>query len=973
MKQYLYISLVLFFILVQTAKSQDLTQKIVPPTPEAAALARYGEIPVDYSTGIPKIEIPIYTIESGGLQLPISISYHASGIKANDVSTTVGLGWVLNAGGVIARTIIGGGDQSSDKFYKSAAEISAAIQNTTTHYGKVQLAYDLDNHIKRIYDTQSDRYSYNFNGHTGIFRYNFLLDSDPLCIPYEPIKIKKVPDPNHWMPFNYEIIDENGILYSFKNKDKSNPTTSEANCSWFLSEIISSNQLESIKFHYRQGDDFTTTNSTSRVEFGCNDNGNTCSINNTANYTRDNGYLHHTTILLDSIVSSTTVVIFEYANSDLDIKRSYRLKKIQIIAKSGRNILKEVVLNHSSFGLGEAKRLRLDGLNFYGTNVLKSEKYSFKYNSIELPPYEAYHDYWGYYNGHGSMPDYQYDKVAKLIPLEYLRDYPINVPLSTAVLYGGDRNPNPHHMQACMLTEIGYPTGGKTVFQFESNRTSSNIYDYINTNNGVVGGLRVKSITSYNDMSTVAWTKSYEYSDGDVYFFNGINNYVYQKMYSYNYLLYNEVMGMEVYKENWENPFLIFISSPLYSNTTSGGVPVIYSKVTEYMGDKISNIGKTEYSYEWDRPMVYEDVPLYWTQFHFDRGNGLPRLKEKNDYKYEGGLYKKVHSTSNSYVYYKSNLLHTGINIYHQKNWVPLGDNLEMYPIMPYNSEYIDEYLSDFIFSDTKAYEDVPMLDSSQETIYFEDNQIASFTTCYYNIYTLPSMKKNKSSDNRELITSYKYPHDFSSSSTIYNSMVQKNIISPVIEETKTTGQAIELLKTNYFNPSGNIYVPQTVQQTIGTTTTTKLTYNSYDDKGNVTQYTGSDGVVTTILWGYNKTYPVAKVVSGSPFTISETIRTNINNRVYCGTDIKSEVDGDITFLSQQLSDYIGNNTYQVALYTYKPLVGMTSETNANGNTSSGAAGITNYYSYDSFGRLSEVRDDEGNLLKKHSYNYANQ
>ena len=42
--------------------SDDLLKSVVHPSPQAAAYARYGEYPVDYSTGVPKIEIPLYTL-----------------------------------------------------------------------------------------------------------------------------------------------------------------------------------------------------------------------------------------------------------------------------------------------------------------------------------------------------------------------------------------------------------------------------------------------------------------------------------------------------------------------------------------------------------------------------------------------------------------------------------------------------------------------------------------------------------------------------------------------------------------------------------------------------------------------------------------------------------------------------------------------------------------------------------------------
>ena len=77
------------------------TPKIVPPSPDAAALGKYGEIPVDKSTGIPDISVPLYEIKTPRFNLPISLSYHASGIKVDEISSWVGCGWVVNAGGVI--------------------------------------------------------------------------------------------------------------------------------------------------------------------------------------------------------------------------------------------------------------------------------------------------------------------------------------------------------------------------------------------------------------------------------------------------------------------------------------------------------------------------------------------------------------------------------------------------------------------------------------------------------------------------------------------------------------------------------------------------------------------------------------------------------------------------------------------------------------------------------------------------------
>ncbi|GGH32717.1 hypothetical protein GCM10011418_46420 [Sphingobacterium alkalisoli] len=52
----------------------------------------------------------------------------------------------------------------------------------------------------------------------------------------------------------------------------------------------------------------------------------------------------------------------------------------------------------------------------------------------------------------------------------------------------------------------------------------------------------------------------------------------------------------------------------------------------------------------------------------------------------------------------------------------------------------------------------------------------------------------------------------------------------------------------------------------------------------------------------------------------------------------------------------------QVSIYTYRPLVGMTSMTDPRG--------ITEYYKYDGFQRLKDVLDFESNVLKNYQYHY---
>lgn len=90
----------------------------VPKSPESSSFQKYGDIPVGEYTGTASIAVPLYSIQNKDLQLPINLSYHASGIKVSQEATWVGLGWDLVPGGRITLQIRGGYDKYTDQFYQ---------------------------------------------------------------------------------------------------------------------------------------------------------------------------------------------------------------------------------------------------------------------------------------------------------------------------------------------------------------------------------------------------------------------------------------------------------------------------------------------------------------------------------------------------------------------------------------------------------------------------------------------------------------------------------------------------------------------------------------------------------------------------------------------------------------------------------------------------------------------------------------
>src|SRR5690349_10645229 len=75
--------------------SQNLGNNTIPkifaPSPEASALGKYVEVPVSLYTGIPKIQIPIYTFLEGQITVPVFLSYQGGGFKTDEMASRTGL------------------------------------------------------------------------------------------------------------------------------------------------------------------------------------------------------------------------------------------------------------------------------------------------------------------------------------------------------------------------------------------------------------------------------------------------------------------------------------------------------------------------------------------------------------------------------------------------------------------------------------------------------------------------------------------------------------------------------------------------------------------------------------------------------------------------------------------------------------------------------------------------------------------
>lgn len=457
--QKIFTSIILLLIIGFQLRGQGenyALRNIIPPSATTASLGKYGEIPVGLYTGIPNISIPLYEIKDGPLSLPLSISYHAGGIKVEEIASAIGLGWTLNAGGIVGRNIRGRADEYG-WVTDSASRIDTILQN-----GDMEDIADMTRDIDAgTRDGEGDMYYYNFDGHSG----KFFFDQAGNLFNYPAKNIKVVPIAGDFgSAAGWRITVEDGTVYELNKAESVSVVTCGADggeyiTSWYLSKIKSADGKREISFTYENviysnqvflGQTmyfpYTVAGQCITDDIGC------LGTNTT--------YTHR----LKRIDFNGGFVNFNYDSLDrADLEGERKLDQIEIYT-SGNTLIKKYDFAYSYFGAGSAnqygKRLKLTSLT-EKTATGQKPPHEFTYEeSIVMPGRNSFaKDHWGYYNGQLSN--------TGLIPTIIYTDHLNGIPGT----YTGNANreANPDSMQACILKRIKYPTGGETIFTFESN------------------------------------------------------------------------------------------------------------------------------------------------------------------------------------------------------------------------------------------------------------------------------------------------------------------------------------------------------------------------------------------------------------------------------------------------------------------------------------------------------------------------
>ena len=452
-------------------------RSIIPPSPTATAMAKYGDIPVKLFVGTPDINVPVYTITDRDLSVPIILNYLATGIKVEEIASWVGLNWSISAGGAITRSIRGLPDENiSFGYFNGIDDITAVVNKPKSAWTTADMEI-MEKVAGGQRDAAPDIFYFNFPGYSG----QFVFDHNQIArtIPYKNIKIKKGTLGAQGIK-SFTIIAEDGTKFYFGEKDGRSAidyTTTESECdqnfisttaantSWYLLKIesVTGNVMD---FYYDSSYilDYTNENASASIVYQVFAWFREWSFNKNCFSTYTVGGKH-----LSKIESNKEIVDFNSFADREDVAGDLRLEEITVKSKIDNKLIKRFVLDHSYYnpnGLMAAKRLKLDSLTEYGKDGSSNPPYRFEYNASHSLPsrHSKAQDHWGYFNGQNSNNKSDVGMVPKTV-------------LARNFARGGDRETYQQYLKAGILEKVTYPTGGYTEFFYESNMVDAQAGD----------------------------------------------------------------------------------------------------------------------------------------------------------------------------------------------------------------------------------------------------------------------------------------------------------------------------------------------------------------------------------------------------------------------------------------------------------------------------------------------------------------
>jgi YD repeat-containing protein len=992
-----------------SSSSTPSLQPSIPASPQATAFQKVGEYTVNNASGTPDISIPLYELDHHGFKIPITLRYMPTPLKPGYNYDVTGHGWTLSLGSCVSRTIESWPDENFD-FKLNVAPLDK------THY------YVIDgNRVGEIIDQCDlgrDRFSVTLPD-GGSFQFVITNDGKKISVitsdvAYD-VKFERSDKKNIR---SFTVTDNSGVQYLFDNIELCKKQTRQdfqEEIAWYLSRITIPNVSSPICFYYDK--DMYQINGHGATEPMLimrrlwTNPGDGHRLNLTFN--KEDTWTNYQTKLLTSINFGSTQVELKYTDEDKTTDYN-NLKYISI--KDYQEEVQRISFNYRIHYPSGPVAL-LEDLVITG-NQGSTDRLVYRFENHSARSITGT-DHWGYGNHAGYNSGDNLKNIANLNLYTEYRDFSLSstfdskglpfhsLPLAQyeihlmqkaklmSVIDDPDpRSPTPPEDHGILKT-IYYPTGGKTEFVFENHRfvtaTDAN-GDYIATKKKrritEAGGFRIKSIVNYTADGHVSGTKEYKYgpTKRDV-IEKGLNLPVEASMDMDEHIGYGEpvvdptiltytqikssddlisiIPEMLICTKKGQNFDYSFYDhagvyghrgyqcsfSPLnFRSLVQGRDPVVYSEITEYHrqpGDVVASertAGKTVREFQ-----IYDDagsVP--------DSVYNVPLRYQGNTLLVVGSIFKKdylTRKTDYSYYYHNGKFLPNvvqeesyGYFCHHRTVTSYILDNNFDIGWYPYRGALytfrIGYQCNDVSLGDYKLTHKTVIRDGIM-------------TTENYKYGTSGLLEEQSSTGTRPHTTTYTYPLPSSSGieATLWNRHMYSSVLGSHTQSSGSSTWDASGYKMEYNVFDNGQLQPSKLRRMLIVDGKARgyddeVEVLSYSSNGNPTEVVDRSGMHTVYLWGYDDRYLIAEIKNANMSAVRAAM---------------SSVSDDVSRL-RTCSSLAGA---EITTWTYKPLVGVTSQTNASG--------LTTYYDYDGLGRLKEIYFYEDNVVSSGNKRILNQ
>ena len=983
-------------------------ENTMPPSPEPASIVKYADVPFTHSTGMAEYDVPFYTLQGRELSIPIGLHYASGGIKLDEIAGVAGLGWTLQAGGCITRTVMDLPDEFDYPTFRhelpSGSLLSALEEMSETQESLKYLKEVLWHKV----DASLDRYSYSVCGLSGSFVIKddgsvFQLSGDGVLIDYtraqdNSIDVFVLTGPDGTV---YTLSDKETATHDGRGQSAIGPMNGYGNfwtapTAWHITSMRSRSGLETAQFSYSpavewKSDVLAITRSVAITSGGT---GNIPSMDVTSSYV----YKRHHVKALTGISLNETELSFVYGggggkairtSSDGQNNYPFILRSISVstAGTSGELSRLELLTDCDPYD----GRIVLNGLRLYGSGELE-DSWNFSYKGVGRTVSTGSQDWYGYYNGENEFTD---DGTPSLCPYEYSQSDGLTL-----------TNGFPNHMYAdyMSLVEIDHD-GAVTRFNYEGNVVTTSGYD-------CSVGVRVSKIILPEGMGKSIRTRYFTYEEPAL---SG------QGFPSHDiYTTVSMTPRASDFAEfiDWSYSFH---ETPVALGPSIRDTRVYYGKVTEdvsgpefvaigsYRPD--SNTSRTIYRYSTDGICsIGHDMtlrfPSAWKSYYDgilfpSSGICSPWAGIRAYYTENGPSSPPVLARTEVYAYGEDGYRLVSSADY-EYAWEAFGSVL-----VDYHVEYVSRYWVEGDIPYNRLFH-YPIYEGSRvvrqpvrETrvgYHASGNDTTVVTTSYVPRRSLSTPVRVSSvtmtAGNVERQMSYGYADHEAPSGDWTSVLASQHCLStPVKRSVRYTEKSIsrpviggnsdvsltdlpafpdtiiqvvtplapafkeEITQYGWFDIlGGQALLPSAhIEKTLGVESWREDVLTR-DSRGAITSVKEKGGPQTVILWGYGRRLPVAVIENAS---ISEVYEALGGREVLIEASAGLDVPSD-SYL-QQLADLRTElPNAHVTTYTHIPGKGVGSVTDP--------AGMRTTFEYDHAGRLTCIRDNDGNKVEEYDY-----